>query len=83
MASLDTSAAVSASKNAVRPGSDIAVMRRGPNVLTYKIKKGDTLFALARKYNTTVAELQKLNNLKNSNLKPGRQLRVPGTLVRG
>ncbi len=35
---------------------------------TIKIKKGDTLSCLARKYGTTVEELVKLNNIKNPNL---------------
>ena len=36
--------------------------------VTYKVKKGDTLGAIAKKYNTTVSSLAKLNNLKNVNL---------------
>lgn len=43
-----------------------------------KIKWGDTLSALAIKYNTTVAELVKLNNIKNPNLiYAGNTLIVP------
>ena len=34
----------------------------------YIIKKGDTLSAIASKYNTTYQELAKLNNIKNPNL---------------
>ena len=58
-------------------------MRRQPNVLTHRVAKGDTLFGLARKYNTTVTELKKLNNLNGSTLKLGYRLRVPGTDIRG
>lgn len=32
---------------------------------TYNIKKGDTLSAIAKKYNTTVSNLVKINNIKN------------------
>lgn len=49
----------------------------------HKIRSGDTLFSLAKQYNTTVDNLRSLNNLKNNNLKVGTQLRVPGTAVRG
>lgn len=35
---------------------------------TYTVKKGDTLSAIAKKYNTTVAALVKLNNIKNRNI---------------
>ena len=34
----------------------------------YIVKKGDTLSAVANKYNTTYQELAKLNNIKNPNL---------------
>ena len=36
--------------------------------VTYTVKKGDTLSAIAKKYNTTVDALVKLNNIKNANL---------------
>ncbi len=45
---------------------------------TITIKKGDTLSCLAIKYNTTVKELVKLNNIKNPNLiYAGEKLIVP------
>lgn len=34
---------------------------------TYVISKGDTLSSIAKRYNTTVAALQKANNIKNAN----------------
>ncbi len=64
-------------------GKDVVVVRRKANVRTHMVKKGDTLFALAKRYDTSVDELRKLNNLKNNNLARGKQLRVPGTNVRG
>jgi LysM repeat protein len=49
-----------------------------PKYGTYKIKSGDTLSAIARKYKTTVSELAALNNIKNVNLiYAGRSLKVP------
>ncbi|MFA7439124.1 transglycosylase SLT domain-containing protein [Castellaniella sp.] len=44
---------------------------------THTIRKGDTLFALARRYNTSVAALRELNNLKDSRLATGKPLRIP------
>jgi LysM repeat protein len=35
---------------------------------TYTVRCGDTLSAIAKKYNTTVAALVKLNNIKNANI---------------
>mgnify|MGYP001375900590 CR=1 FL=1 len=63
--------------------SDVQVLRRSPQAVTHTVKRGDTLFALARRYNTTVDALRKLNNLKGNSLNPGRQLRVPGSNIRG
>lgn len=40
----------------------------GSSATTYTVKKGDTLSAIAKKYNTTVSELAKLNNIKNVNI---------------
>lgn len=35
----------------------------------YKVKKGDTLYSIAKKHNTSVANLKSINNLKNNNIK--------------
>lgn len=43
----------------------------------YTVKSGDNLYNIARKYNTTVAEITKLNNLKTNNLSIGQQLKIP------
>jgi membrane-bound lytic murein transglycosylase D len=66
-----------------RGKKDIVVMRRKANVRTHTVKGGDTLFSLAKQYNTSVNELRKLNNLKDSRLSKGDRLRVPGTSIRG
>jgi peptidoglycan L-alanyl-D-glutamate endopeptidase CwlK len=43
----------------------------------YTVKSGDSLTALAQKYNTTLAKIQAWNNIKNPNLiKVGQKLRV-------
>lgn len=57
--------------------------RPKPVVRTHTIRQGDTLYSLARRYNTSVDALRKLNNLKNSSLSTGQRLRVPGTEVQG
>ncbi|AGK52566.1 LysM peptidoglycan-binding domain-containing protein [Bacillus sp. 1NLA3E] len=43
----------------------------------YFVKKGDTLFSLAKKYDTSVIELKKANNLRTDNLYIGQQISVP------
>jgi len=48
-----------------------------PALQTHVVKTGDTLYALAIRYRTTVANLRKLNSLTSSLLRPGARLRVP------
>lgn len=48
--------------------------------LDYTIKSGDTLSKLQRKFGTTVAAIQKLNNMGNStNLRVGQKIKIPAT----
>ncbi|WP_344798829.1 N-acetylmuramoyl-L-alanine amidase [Litoribacillus peritrichatus] len=48
------------------------------NSLTkYKVKHGDSLSRLARKYNVSVNDLKKINGLKNSVIHVGQSLKVP------
>lgn len=42
----------------------------------YTVKSGDTLYSIARKYNLTVDELKKLNNLTSNSLSIGQKLNV-------
>lgn len=42
----------------------------------YVVKKGDTLYSIAKKYKTTVAAIQKLNGLKSTTIAAGQKLRV-------
>lgn len=43
----------------------------------HTVKSGDTLYAIARVYGASVKELKKLNGLKGSSLRAGRDLKVP------
>jgi LysM repeat protein len=47
------------------------------------IKKGDTLYSLAKKYKTTVANLKKMNNLKSDKIISGKKLKVPNAATSG
>ena len=44
--------------------------------VNYIVVKGDSLYSIARKYNTTVDELKRLNNLSSNNLSIGQVLKI-------
>ena len=48
----------------------------GKGVKRHKVRKGENLGSIARKYHTTVSKLKKLNGLRNSNIRIGQSLRV-------
>ncbi len=42
----------------------------------HRVRRGEYLGSIARKYHTTVAKLKKLNNLRSDNIREGQRLRV-------
>lgn len=44
---------------------------------TYTVERGDTLWNIAKKFNTNVNEIKRLNNLKSNVLYVGQTLKVP------
>jgi membrane-bound lytic murein transglycosylase D len=45
-------------------------------VIRHKIRSGENLGSIARKYRVKVSQLKKWNNLKNSNIRAGRYLKI-------
>lgn len=52
------------------PGTD-------DGVIDYTVRSGDTLWLLAQRYGTTVAEIKRLNNLTSDMLSVGQVLKIP------
>lgn len=53
--------------------SDSDKIQASGEIIKYKVKKGDTLTSLAKRYNTTVEEIKRLNKFKKQKaLKPGQ-----------
>ena len=48
------------------------------NIDIYIVTKGDTLYNIAKKFQTTWQELMRMNNLTSTLLRIGKQLIVPG-----
>ena len=51
------------------------------NVVNYTVKKGDNLYNIAKKYNTSVSNILGLNNLTNTNLSIGQVLKIPANNI--
>lgn len=43
----------------------------------YRVRKGDSLWAIARRHSVTVARLKSVNGLRSSTVKPGQTLLIP------
>jgi LysM repeat protein len=43
----------------------------------YIVQRGDSLYGIAKKFNTTILDIQRLNNLENTNLMIGDELKIP------
>ena len=48
---------------------------------TYKVMKGDTLYGIAKKLDTSIDELKKINNLTSNTLSIGQILKVPAKTI--
>jgi LysM repeat protein len=48
-----------------------------PSSGRYTVKKGDSLYVIAQRNKTSVAALQKANNISGSLIRPGQSLVIP------
>jgi murein DD-endopeptidase MepM/ murein hydrolase activator NlpD len=74
----------------LRPGDQLTIPGRyvgsagqtaqgGPVPQTITVARGDSLWTIARRHNTTVAALMSANNLSTTNIQVGQQLRIVPT----
>ena len=45
-------------------------------IIKHTVKKGETLFSIAKRYRTTVEKIKRANNLKSDSLKIGQKLKI-------
>ena len=57
----------------------IPINNQTNNNIQYVIKPGDTLYNIAKRYNTNVDEIKRINHLNNNMLKIGETILIPGT----
>jgi membrane-bound lytic murein transglycosylase D len=50
--------------------------KAAPRTVTYRVKRGDTLFGIARAFDTTVDQIKSLNGLRSNVITPGRRLKI-------
>ncbi|MDZ7695965.1 MAG: LysM peptidoglycan-binding domain-containing protein [Deltaproteobacteria bacterium] len=65
---------------ASQPAASPSIPERPPT--RYRVKKGDSLWKIARKYGTTPKEIQSLNHLGTTRLIIGQSLKIPGSSPR-
>ena len=63
--------------NLLSIGQVLKIPNNEENYITYTVKSGDSLYSIARKYNTTVDNIKKLNNLTSNLLSIGQVLKIP------
>lgn len=69
------------SSNTLQIGQTIVIPKNqgtNPNsTFTYTVKKGDSLYSIAKMYDTTVQKIIDLNNLRSTSLSIGQKLTLP------
>jgi LysM repeat protein len=73
----------------IRPGQTLKVPQvdsrgyteEGPVAVTatYRVRRGDSLWTIARRHGTSTSSIQRANGLRSSRIKPGQVLKIPST----
>ncbi len=58
-------------------GAAAAYHDREPKVITYEVRRGDSLWTLAKRYSTTTKKIQQINGLTTAHLNIGQTLKIP------
>ena len=69
----------------IRPGMKLCISRKkrkyrrnfSSNYILYKVRKGDTLIKIAKKFRVSVTEIKRANNLRSSKLYAGQVIKIP------
>lgn len=56
---------------------NITTHKTAGSIQTYKVKKGDSLFSIAKRFNVPVVKLKQINNLKTNDIQADRTLKIP------
>lgn len=70
-------------RNTIRVGQELVIPARSSsgaaasNAKVYRVRSGDTLSEIARRYGTTVSKLRSANGLTSNRLRIGQELKIP------
>ena len=56
--------------------------RSGRYTRTHKVKRGESLWRIARKYGVSVKMVRKANRMRTNHIKPGQSLKIPAAAVK-
>ncbi len=79
-------------RSTIQPGQRLTIPAGGGGTTTsktttssttYKVRRGDTLYDIARKFGVSVSAIRRANGLTSSRIYPGDVLRIPGSRARG
>ncbi len=59
--------------------NECAIANEESDYITYTVSKGDTLYSIAKRFDTTVDDIKKLNNLTSDSLEINQILKIPTT----
>jgi len=62
--------------NNSHPKSDNDKIPSNGDVIKYKVKKGETLASIAKRFDTSTEEIKRLNRIKRKTLKPGQVIMI-------
>jgi len=65
------------SSNILSIGQILKIPVSNDEYIIYPVKKGDSLYQIAKSYNTTINEIKSLNNLTSNLLNIGQELKIP------
>lgn len=59
------------------PKEELEVQKSSSTIIKHKVKSGQSLYSISRKYHVSVEKIKKANHLKSNLIKPGKILIIP------